>query len=419
MSDWHTCEGSGTSRPSGRSNLAAASISRRGVMVGASLGVLGWVTRRSALAQVAMGPKHSGRNVLIVIFLRGGADGLSLVVPYADEAYYRLRPTLAIPRNKLHPLDNFFGLHPSLAPLLPLYERRELAVLHAVGSQDQTRSHFEAMDTMERGLARREGPQSGWVARYLAATSTDDPSPLRAVALGHVTPTSLVGATESTTLDSLSDYRLSAPPSARRALEELYQPGKDEVAHAGRQTFEVLRTLDRLNPESYQASNGAKYPATDIGLGLKQVACLLRADVGMEVACLDRGGWDTHFGQGVDKGLLPMQLDDLGHSIAAFAQDLGTEMSRATVVVMSEFGRRIAENASLGTDHGHGGRCSPWEEAFGAVRCIPVGPASIIRSGRATLTSPPTTGTFSRRRCRLGWGWCARKRSLPTSHPQQ
>jgi uncharacterized protein (DUF1501 family) len=211
------------------------------------------------------------------------------------------------------------------------------------------------MDTMERGLARRDGPQSGWVARYLSATAHEDPSPLRAVALGHVTPTSLVGATNATTLDSLADYRLAAPPSAQCALEALYRPGNDEVAHAGRQTFEVLKTLDRLDAANYRASYGANYPQSDLGQGLKQVACLLRANVGIEVACLDRGGWDTHFGQGADTGLLSLQLDDLGKSLAAFAQDLGPETSRATVVVMSEFGRRIEENASLGTDHGHGG----------------------------------------------------------------
>jgi uncharacterized protein (DUF1501 family) len=164
-----------------------------------------------------------------------------------------------------------------------------------------------------------------------------------------------VGASHATTLEALADYQLNASSTATQSLEALYRPGRDEVSNAGRQTFEVLKTLERIDARHYRPENGAKYPDSDLGLGLKQTACLLRADVGMEVACLDKGGWDTHVGQGAVTGWLPIQLDDLGRSLAAFAQDLGSEMNRATVVVMSEFGRRIAENAGFGTDHGHGG----------------------------------------------------------------
>lgn len=321
------------------------------------MALLGWATRRSALAQVAISSGRRGRaqNVLVVVFLRGGADGLSLLIPHGDEAYYRLRPNLSVPRNRLHDLNGFFGLHPSLASLTPLYDAGSLVALHAVGSDDQTRSHFEAMDTMERGLARRDGPQSGWVARYLSATEPADPSPLRAVALSHTTPTSLVGASHTTTLESLSDYRLDAPPAASASLENMYLPGRDAVAAAGRETFEVLRSLERVDARNYRPSHAAQYPDSDLGIGLRQVACLVRADLGMEVACLDKGGWDTHVAQGSDVGWLPIQLDDLGRSLAAFAQDLGPDMGHVTVLVMSEFGRRIAENAGLGTDHGHGG----------------------------------------------------------------
>lgn len=351
--DWQTCDGSGCA--AAPPNMAAAAVTRRGLMVGASLALLGWATRQSALAQLAIGPRVEARNVTVVVFLRGGADGLSLLVPHGDDAYYRERPALSVPKSKLHDLDGFFGLHPAMTPLLPLYEAGILAPVHAVGSDDQTRSHFEAMDTMERGLARREGPQSGWVARYLAASEPIDPSPLRAVALGYTTPTSLVGATNSTTLASLGNYALRAPEGARNALERMYEAGRDEVSHAGRETLEVLKTLERVDAAHYRPSNGATYPESDLGLGLKQVACLVRANVGMEVACLDKGGWDTHVGQGAESGWMPTQLDDLAKSLAAFAADLGSEMSRVNVVVMSEFGRRIAENAGLGTDHGHGG----------------------------------------------------------------
>lgn len=353
MNQWETCEGSRGGSAS--SNLAAASATRRGLLVGASLGLLGWATRRSALAQVAMGSRRENQNVFVVVFLRGGADGLNLLVPHGDEAYYRLRPTLSVPKGKLLDLDGFFGLHPSMTALEPFYRSGMLAPIHAVGSDDQTRSHFEAMDTMERGLARRDGPQSGWVARYLAATESANPSPLRAVALGYTTPTSLVGASHATTLASLGDYRLDVDPSIRSSLESLYGAGKDEISHAGRETFEVLQTLDKLDVKQYKPMDGAKYPDSDLGAGLKQVACLIRADVGMEVACLDKGSWDTHVGQGTEAGWMPTQMDDLSKSLAAFATDMGPEMRRVTVLVMSEFGRRIAENAGLGTDHGHGG----------------------------------------------------------------
>lgn len=353
MNDWQTCDGAG--RVSARPDLAATAVTRRGLMVGASMALLGWASRRTALAQVAIDPRSTDRNVLVVVFLRGGADGLSLLVPHGDETYYRLRPTLSVPKTKLSDLDGFFGLHPAMASLYPLYESKTLAAVHAVGSDDQTRSHFEAMDTMERGLARREGPQSGWVARYLAASAPADPSPLRAVALGYTTPTSLVGATSATTLSSLADYRLDVPGEARRALESLYGSGKDEIAYAGRETLQVLKTLEKIYVARYQPQGEAKYPDSELGAGLKQVACLVRANVGMEVACLDKGGWDTHVGQGTEVGWMPTLMADLSTSLAAFAADLGPEMSRVTVIVMSEFGRRIAENAGLGTDHGHGG----------------------------------------------------------------
>jgi len=353
INDWQSCDGSG--RHEARKDSVATAFTRRGLMVGASLGLLGWATPKSALAQVTVGKPNPGRNVVVVVFLRGGADGLSLLVPHGDEAYYRLRPTLSIPKSKLTDLDGFFGLHPSMAPLSPLYQSGILAPVHAVGSDDVTRSHFEAMDTMERGIARREGPQSGWVARYLAASEKPNASPLRAVALGYTTPTSLVGATHATTFASLSEYRLDIPDTSRKSLEALYGTGKDEISHAGRETLDVLKTLERLDAAHYKPSNNAAYPDSDLGLGLKQVACLVRAEVGMEVACLDKGGWDTHVTQGTESGWMPLQMEDLSKSLAAFAADMGPEMARVTVIVMSEFGRRIAENAGLGTDHGHGG----------------------------------------------------------------
>lgn len=351
MSNWHTCDGSG--RVAANQGQAAMGFSRRGLLTGVGLGLLGWASTGSALAQLAIGPKKGG-NTVVVVFLRGGADALSLVAPYGDDDYYRARPNLALKKNDIAVLDDMFGLHPSLRPLHALYEQGQMLAVHAVGSQDATRSHFEAMDTMERGVADRVGPSTGWVARYLAA-SDGNGSPLRAVAFAHTTPTSLVGARDSVTLASLQDFQLQAPPEARKALARMYQPGKDEVAAAGRETLKVLETLDRLDPERQPPKHDAKYPDTGLGQALRQVATLVRAEVGLEIACVDQGAYDTHVAQGTQIGWLPTLLTELGDSLGAFAQDLGPDLNRVTVVVMSEFGRRIAENTGLGTDHGHGG----------------------------------------------------------------
>jgi uncharacterized protein (DUF1501 family) len=213
------------------------------------------------------------------------------------------------------------------------------------------------MAAVERGLAAEgSGPTSGWIARHLASTEHPEDSPLRAVAFGGTLPDSLRGATNTVALESLTDFKLDAPDDQRqdlqRALLNMYAEGKDEVSHAGRETIAVLDSLHKIDPSSYKASNGATYPDTDLGRGLKQTACLIRANLGLEVAALDRGGWDTHYAQGSTVGILSLSLDDLGQSLAAFDRDLGNEMARVTVVVMTEFGRRVAENTGLGTDHG-------------------------------------------------------------------
>jgi uncharacterized protein (DUF1501 family) len=350
MHDWQTCDGSGR-KPQAQ---VTAGLSRRGVIVGLGMGLLACAA--PALAQVSIDPSRQEGNVLVVLFLRGGADGLSLVVPYGDDTYYRLRPNLGIPRKETLDLNGFFGLHPSLAPLHSVYQEGKLAVVHACGSHDQTHSHFEAMDTMERGAARQEGPSSGWVARYLKDSESPGDTPLRAVAFGATMPASLVGATSAIALESLGDFRLDVPPAARKALEGLYGSGRDEVSHAGRQTLDVLKTLEKLTVAPSPSTGGPSYPESDLAQGLRQTAQLIKANVGLEIACLDKGGWDTHVAQGTSTaGWLPSLLDDLAKSLAAFVADLGPRMDRVTVLVMSEFGRRIAENTGLGTDHGHGG----------------------------------------------------------------
>lgn len=369
--DWHACDGHGglEAVPAPRTaradaDTAIAAVSRRQLFVGAALASIWWAQKRTALAEVTVAGAGE-RDVLVVVFLRGGADGLSIAVPYREDAYYAARPSLGIPppsssrSDRAIDLDGQFGLHPALAPLKPLWDAGELALVHACGSNDQTRSHFEAMNAMERGLAEAQGPApDGWLARHLASTRGES-SPLRALAFGGVMPDSLRGATEAVALDSIEQFRLLAPKGRddrmRDALADLHRDGRDAVAQAGRETLAVLERLNRLEPSKYQPGNGARYPDSDLGRGLAQVAMLLRAKVGLEIACLDKGGWDTHVAQGQTTGLLSSNLEDLGSSLAAFARDLGSTMRGVTVVVQTEFGRRLRENTALGTDHGRGG----------------------------------------------------------------
>jgi len=342
--------------------------SRRALLLGAGLALATWKGTRSALADVAIsaGKMDRKHDVLVTVFLRGGADGMNMVVPYAEDAYYRNRPNLSIASPKDNrtgansrsvDLNGFFALHPALSPLIASYREGQMAIVHACGSQDGTRSHFEAMAAIERGLAAEgPGPSTGWLARHLMATELQSDSPLRAVAFGGTLPDSLRGSANTVALESLADFKLETPVESRQrfesALLSLYKQHQDEVAHAGQETLAVLDTLRKIDPSQYKPSNGAKYPDSDLGNGLRQTACLIRADLGLEVAALDKGGWDTHVAQGSTLGILPLALDDLGKSLAAFSADLGGEMSHVTVVVMTEFGRRLAENNGLGTDHG-------------------------------------------------------------------
>lgn len=370
-------------------------LTRRQVLSGAALAAAGCAAgyagrNLSALASVTVGPngRENGGDTLVALFLRGGADGLNVVVPHGDDDYYRLRPTLAIgrPNDASQPvaaralgLDDFFGLHPALSGLLPFYKEGQMAVVHAVGSGDETRSHFEAMATMERGLEKGTGAASGWLGRHLTVTAREVESPLRAVAIDETMPDSLRGTMNVTALRRLTDFRLVAPHSepqgnnkekkrhaqdhALRAdalsdtLHALYRGAggnaeTDVVVRGGHETLAALDAVKRLDPANYKPENGAVYPADILASSFQQAACLIKGDVGVEVACIDMDGWDTHFGQGRDSGLQPNLLRILGDTLAAFAKDMGRRMESTTLLVMTEFGRRAYENYSLGTDHG-------------------------------------------------------------------
>ena len=316
----------------------------------------------SALAQLALSKEPGKRNSLVILFLRGGADGLNIIAPYQEDAYYKLRPSLSLPgprrgnkSDRVLDLDGFFGLHPAMSPLEGLFKEGEMACVHAVGSNDGTRSHFEAMAAMERGLPNMgvgASRTNGWLARYLNATESEDDSPLRALAISEVMPDTLRGAAGASNIREIGDFQLRGETAYRSAIEKAYATGSDAMAVAGRDTMTVLNTLDRLNYKSYAPSGGAKYPESDLGRGLKQVAFLLKAGVGLEVAFLDKDGWDTHVAQGSSTGWQASLIGDLSQSLRAFTDDIKAQVGTTSIVVMTEFGRRAYENSGLGTDHG-------------------------------------------------------------------
>lgn len=314
-----------------------------------------WMPRVS-LAAPHVGPRG---DTLVCIFLRGGADGLNVVVPHGDEAYYRRRPTIAVARpddgradERALDLDGFFGLHPALEPLHAIYGAGDLALVHATGSPDESRSHFEAMDLMERGA--EGGEYTGWLARHLATLDTGNESALRAVGVGDMVQTSLTGAVSATALQSIADYHLAGRDERmgdmQSILYALYQQNDDLLTEAANRTLAALEVLGQIDVEGYEPG-GRAYPERDFGRGLQTIAQLIKAEVGVEVACLDLGGWDTHVAQ---SNLLANNLAVLGAGLAAFYEDLPDHRESVTVVVMSEFGRRLQENGGLGTDHGHG-----------------------------------------------------------------
>lgn len=329
------------------------------------------VTQQTWMPRLAFAPRHSAPrgDTLVVIFLRGAADVLNMVVPHGEEAYYQLRPTLGIARpddskkakqDRTIDLDGFFGFHPNFAPLLEAWQSRQLAIIHACGAPDESRSHFKAMELMERGIENERGPASGWIGRHLASLNTGNFSPLRAVGMGTRPQRSLSGSVPVSALRSIADFHLGGNPQAlqqmRAALNHVYQ--NDEL---GQDTLSIMDTLQKLDPEKYQPFSGANttaavtnYPDTEFGLALKQTAMLIKAEVGLEVSAIDLGGWDTHFAQGSITGLMPSLMQDLAEGLAAFHADMAEHMNKLTIVTMSEFGRRAYENGSFGTDHGHG-----------------------------------------------------------------
>lgn len=318
------------------------------------------LTRRNLLRVVfdASGIR-APKDTLVCIFLRGGADGLNMVIPFLEKPYYKLRPTLGIARpdqgksGQAINLDGQFALNPKLAPLKELWDEKCLAVVHAVGSDDQTRSHFEAQDLMERATALETGVSGGWLARHFQTQPAEDRTPLMAVGLGPTLPEALRGAPVALALESFDEFHLGRNSGSQaalaKALDRLYGQADADLAKSGQQSLHVLDMLDKMRQQAYTPAGGASYPDNEFGQSLTSVARLIKAGVGLEAACIDLGGWDSHFTQVT---LMDGLLTQLAQGLQAFRRDVGAHLSRTTVAVMTEFGRRAYENTAFGTDHG-------------------------------------------------------------------
>jgi len=312
---------------------------------------------RSVLAEAASAPNRR----LVVIFQRGAADGLNVVVPYREKNYYDMRPGIAIPQNQVLDLDGFFGLHPSLAPFKPIYDQGHLAIVHAAGSPDMSRSHFDAQDFMESGTPGVKSTEDGWLNRALQEEDLRlrrQHTAFRALALGSQVPRTLAGKVPAIALASVNSFSVGGrgptPSPAANAFQAMYGDTGDQIFHAtGDETFEAVKMLRDANPAQYKPAAGIEYPNNEFGNNMKQIAQLLKSNLGVEAAFTDVGGWDTHQNQGGVNGQLSDRLREFSSAIAAFWHDMGDDAENITLVTMSEFGRTARQNGTGGTDHGH------------------------------------------------------------------
>lgn len=297
------------------------------------------------------------KRLLIALFQRGAVDGLNMVVPYGEAEYYRARPTIAVARpggqDGAVDLDGFFGLHPRMAPLKSLWDQGHMAIVHASGSHDATRSHFDAQDYMESGTPGVKSTRDGWLNRYLQATD-EDRNPLRAVGLTRQMPRALQGQAPALAMGSVSRFDVRGEPSAKASFEAAYAAAADRVLNGtAAEAFDAMRTLSRETGPRARAGR-ASYPRSPFGQALQEIASLAKADVGLEVAFAESTNWDHHVNEGGATGQMARRLDDFARGISALVQDLGDRMADTVILTMSEFGRAVAENGSRGTDHGHG-----------------------------------------------------------------
>jgi uncharacterized protein (DUF1501 family) len=316
----------------------------------------------NVFVRMAQAGTAEGRRVLVGVFQRGAVDGLNVLVPHAEKSYYDVRPSIAVPRpgsaeNAALDLDGFFGLHPSMAPLVPYFRDRSAAFVHAVGSPDTTRSHFDAQDFMESGTPGVKSTQDGFLCRALMEKKDPKATPLRAVAVTPGLPRILSGSAGAISLPNVAQFGIRAgagSSSAAESFEAMYAGAvAGSLQATAKESFEAVKLVHAADPARIQPDNGADYPKSPFGNSMKQIAQLIKANVGLEIAFTDVGGWDTHAGEGGSQGQLANRLKDYANAIAAFAKDLGSRMGDVTLVTMSEFGRTVRENGNRGTDHGH------------------------------------------------------------------
>ncbi len=335
-------------------------VTRRAFMRGGAMAVVGTAAiptflTRSVMAQ-ATAAQARGKK-LVVIFQRGAADGLNVVVPYREPSYYQYRPNIGIPQNAVIDLDGFFGLHPAMGPLKPLWDQKHLAIVHASGSPDPSRSHFDAQDFMESGTPGMKATVDGWLNRALQAEDLACPdcahTPFRAVALGSEVPRTLEGRIQAVALNNIRDFGVQSTPAAS-GFAAMYDESTDSILHGtGQETFAAVKMLKAADPTKYAPAAGANYPGGPFGNSLKQIAQLLKANLGVEAAFADIGGWDTHQNQGNVDGQLAGRLREFSEGLAAFWTDMGDQAGDIVLVSMSEFGRTCRQNGTGGTDHGH------------------------------------------------------------------
>ncbi len=320
-----------------------------------SLGLTPGFVWRTVRAEVA-----NRNKTLVCIFQRGAVDGLSMLIPFGEPSYYQMRPRIAIAQPGARDgaaldLDGSFAFHPALAPLKGLYDRRLLAAVHAVGSPSATRSHFDAQYFMETAIPDVKSTREGWLNRALAVSKDIDPEGhrfLRAIAIGDRLPVALKGDEPALAISNLDSF-MAGPPAGLDAFTALYDEdsGDSVLGTSGREATQAIKLLREHDPRRYQPNE--EYPRSPLGRSLAEVAQLIKADVGLEIAFTDVGGWDTHVNQGAAQGQLALRLRDFSESITAFCTDLGDRMEDVLILTMSEFGRTVRENGNAGTDHGH------------------------------------------------------------------
>jgi len=333
-------------------------IDRRFFLKSSGLALVGGTLLPNVFVRMANAATTKGNKTLVAIFQRGAVDGLNVIVPYGEQAYYAARPTIAVPRPGAEggaiDLDGFFGLHPSLASLSPYFKDHSLAVVHAVGSPDATRSHFDAQDFMESGTPGVKSTEDGFLSRAVGLKKEPAVSPLRAVALSPAMPRILSGGAGAVAMTNISQFGIRGGANISGGFESMYAEAvAGTLGGTAKESFEAARILKSADPQKLQPENGAVYPNGPLGNSLRQIAQLIKSNVGLEVAFADVSGWDTHAGEGGAQGQLANNLRNFADAIAAFARDLGSRMGDVVLVTMSEFGRTVHENGNRGTDHGH------------------------------------------------------------------